>query len=767
MLLCISGPTASWLRGKTEIRAELVKLIVSGALQHHIRNGSFVEGPFRILYDPTHTIVLVNNIDYSSGLQDEGIGIIDLNTETGLCSNKPLLHSTLERSLFIISQRLRNLIFESSYYHQGPFANGGHKILAGRGADARDFSLGYYEEQLAIGKAAIKCIAISGPIRDWEKAAEIASTFKPKLLDVAEHVALLLQGKSPSKLLLPKTTFSELRGSITPPERESYAASLTTRAEPLQISPDLVYTTLDWTYDQWIAEDSPLSPDQRRILHSDALLKHPLRIIGPAGSGKTLLMQLMTVRRLIEDETQSVRVLYVTHNDAMEVSVRERFSSLVPNNRFYPTQLAITTLSRLTTEILGLDQLALINSDASDAKLDQREMIKTAFQKSCQLNNQLVKTSVVLSTILADVDTLIDFVRADVSVAIKGNRKENDPLGYIGAERPLGKLHGLLTPDERVVIFDTFKFYQDELDQNDVFDSDDIAISYLARVSTPLWHRRRKSLGFDFIFVDEAQLFVENEQRLFPLLSKVSGANAPIALALDEAQQFYGEPKTGYAILGLQDVTRETLTSNHRMSDQIADLTFYVISQSVDLFSLDFPSFDNYRERRALPAQDKPPMLEYRKPDVNSIARTVVNRVRALRKDGMRQIGIVCHSDAYWPGLVDTLTKELSDLDLSLLTDRGFRLNRDHAFAVLTKPTVIGGTEFDAVLCVGLEKGLTPKAVPNDPSLESALEQQALRDIYLAFSRARHQIVVILNNNSEPTPVLQSALTMGLILAQA
>jgi len=41
------------------------------------------------------------------------------------------------------------------------------------------------------------------------------------------------------------------------------------------------------------------------------------------------------------------------------------------------------------------------------------------------------------------------------------------------------------------------------------------------------------------------------------------------------------------------------------------------------------------------------------------------------------------------------------------------------------------------VLSVGLEQGVVPPRVLNNESLSASLEQQALREIYLAFSRAR------------------------------
>jgi hypothetical protein len=42
------------------------------------------------------------------------------------------------------------------------------------------------------------------------------------------------------------------------------------------------YRTLDWDYDKWVAPGGLLSAVQQRILESDAVLNHPVRLVGPA-----------------------------------------------------------------------------------------------------------------------------------------------------------------------------------------------------------------------------------------------------------------------------------------------------------------------------------------------------------------------------------------------------------------------------------------------------------------------------------------------------
>jgi len=97
----------------------------------------------------------------------------------------------------------------------------------------------------------------------------------------------------------------------------------------------------------------------------------------------------------------------------------------------------------------------------------------------------------------------------------------DDETRYTNSDVPFSRFHGILTPRERRVIFDCFRKYHHVIFETyEMLDSDDIALSLAGRLRTPVWKLKRKTEGFDFVFVDEAQLFNENERRLLPFLSK-------------------------------------------------------------------------------------------------------------------------------------------------------------------------------------------------------------------------------------------------------
>ena len=226
-----------------------------------------------------------------------------------------------------------------------------HTCLLGKGDRSRQASLAYFESDLVVGRAPVRSLLILGPGTDRppliaETAAEskklrglveVANSFilprRPRpILDATPLPSFLSHNQAPrstDKTEGPQLTFAT--GGATPDEHDAYR-------------------TIDWNYQKWVAPESPLTTIQRKILLSDVILRQPMRIVGPAGSGKSLVMQLLAMRRLIaaEEVGRPVHILYATHNMAMASSVTEKFKTLGAE-RFVdpdsPRKLLVRTLS--------------------------------------------------------------------------------------------------------------------------------------------------------------------------------------------------------------------------------------------------------------------------------------------------------------------------------------------------------------------------------------------------------------------------------------
>lgn len=60
------------------------------------------------------------------------------------------------------------------------------------------------------------------------------------------------------------------------------------------------------------------------------------------------------------------------------------------------------------------------------------------------------------------------------------------------------------------------------------FDTDDVVLSAIGQLDTPIWKRRRSREGFDALFIDEMHFFNINELHLFHYFTKAD-VQFPIA----------------------------------------------------------------------------------------------------------------------------------------------------------------------------------------------------------------------------------------------
>lgn len=679
-----------------------------------------------------------------------------------------------ERTLYLINQRLQGLVIDSAFIHRS-HADGVHTVLAGRGDEARQQSLAYTESISSSGIQASRTILICGPSRQFERLQSCAARDRAIVQELIDRSnAIASSGRVRPLLDLGAIGYS---GPSFRPEaagRDELQGRRVTMETDNDTRNEHCYRCLGFTYDDWMNANSPLTPQQRRILDSDAIATRPLRIVGPAGSGKTLLMQLLALKYIESARTGSnkIRVLYVTHNSAMAEKIRERFGILDARNflKEEGRSLCVSTLSIYGIDELELQHANVIDNDAYQTKIFQLEQVKDAIRRSLGEHEMEVAKSQILKQVSRD-DALFQLfarlVMNEISVAIKGHGLTQDRKRYVEAERSLSRLHGLLDAAERGIIWESFQHYHNAVfEQYEVLDTDDIALSLLGRLRTPIWELKRRDLGFDAVFVDEAQLFNENERRVFPLLTRGTLPHVPIVLALDMAQELQAMSSAGFASLGIRDITSESLPSIHRSSRQIIDLAFFIIQRTTDLFGPDFPDFSGATAQSGTESgaeQAIVPAIVKSSAESRNMGKFVLRQIRNLRSKNVQQIAVICHADKYWPDL----ERELQQGQLPeyrVLLQRGDRLPTVGALNVLTRPAHVGGQEFDAVIAVGLEQGLVPHAVTGNSALSSALEQQAFREMYLSFTRARKYLLIPISHDASATRILQEAANAGLIM---
>ena len=653
--LAITQGTAQWMIGKSGVLDALHRALMSGPeTLDPLVDHELAEGPFRMSADGTGLVALWN-VDYLTGTDDESWGFVKLSGELGILSRSDICREVMERCLYVINQRLQSLFIEGAFIHRS-YPNGAHTCLAGRGSVARGFSIGYFEQQVATPSSTLHSVVCLGPAFEFLELSAAAADAGQKLGSLAACANALIDARRQKPVGGPGL-LADLRTFLAPSLWQDDTADsgeyrhVEVATAGAAIASGDAYRTAGLTYSDWSQQDSLLSDVQRRILESDAIERHPLRIVGPGGSGKTLLMQLLAMRRLAaaRDTDSKARVLYLVHNAAMADTVRQRFALLgvTKNDTDSRQWLNITTLTDYARDELGLEENAVIDGDGRGAKEFQLDVVVEALQVLLQSAAREVDRSALFVGVRQSpelIPVLAMLIVSEISTAIKGHGLEKDKKRYVQAERRLSRLHGLLSQHERALVFRIFEHYHNVVfGQFRVLDTDDIALSLLGRLRTPIWALKRKETGYDYVFVDETQLFNENERRLIPLLTNGSRMHVPVVLALDEAQDVFARSTAGLATLGIPDISNESLASIHRSTRAIVRLAFYVIQRSTDLFGVDFPNFYGNRETHGA---GRPPFGSTAGVEVagesRGVGRFVVRKIRGLRKKNMREIAVIC-----------------------------------------------------------------------------------------------------------------------------
>jgi hypothetical protein len=777
--LAIPNSTTNWLNKHNDIRAAFAHDICEIFNDKSISKSVLITGPIRATVSPLE-ILIAWNTEYLNSSGSDDWGLIRLSEPHGLhASNSNQQENILTRELCVIGLRSEDLILPEPYIHRS-HNNNFHTCVAGGRDDLRKLSIGYFEGSVEIGNTSRKVIYCIGPIpqsRNLDQAMNIiVNQLKnecPLLKTLVSEIESTID-KSNNYPVIDKNYFSTLRDHTSTSPTEPHDTIIDQSPLPSEIPLQTQYYADILTYDQWISDNSPLSLEQRNILNQSQINTHPLRITGAAGSGKTLLMQLLAIKTLKHNEQsdKSCKVLYIVHNSAMEEMVWKRFDVLKADN--YLTQLSkqhitITTLADYSRNMLKTSDIDIpvIDKDAGQTKEFQHLIANESLSNALK-NSSITKDKTPLLFQITENTNLFEIFSEllvfEIGIAIKGHGLTHDSKRYIESEKPLSRLHKQLTRDERTVIFDAFTRYHNQVfEEMGVLDSDDLAITLISHLRTPLWDMRRKSDGVDYLFVDETHLFNENERRIFSLITKPPKPNLPIALALDQAQDIQGTTISGFGKLGIEEIKDEQLTKVPRCTPSILKLAFHFLQQTTDLFSPDFPDFTNNTE--SITSENHPaasPPQIRRGGTGKQLGNYVIKQIQNLRSGTIRKIGVVVYGTLYWDDIRKTLQQ--SRENFTVLTRRGDFVPENTPIVVLSKPDVIGGQEFDAVIVVGLESGTVPPSVYGADSLAATLEQQSLRSLYLTFTRAKYRLIIINSVMSSISPLLIPAVNAGLLL---
>ncbi len=529
-------------------------------------------------------------------------------------------------------------------------------------------------------------------------------------------------------------------------------------------------------FDAW---ERNLTSSQRAFV--TALLVAPHRIEGPAGSGKTMCLVLRAIQtaRSAKNQGQESRSVFLAHSESTRRTIQTLFDANDPDRfasrDFYSSSqlIKVTTLHELCGELLGKEiaESEFLDRDALESKNTQLLYVDEALHEALEVDLETHKRF--LSSSFQDFLETEDrwkvslMLQHEISVVIKGRAQENLD-NYKSIPRVPSGLP-LSTDADRGFVYIIFQRYQDRLKAAAAFDTDDVVLSALGQLNTPIWRRRRKREGYDNIFVDETHLFNLNELSVLHHLTRTD-TSFPIAYAADPSQaledrgwsdQLFDEA-LAHASAGTTTTTR--IKAVFRCSPDITDLAMSVTASGATLFAnFDNPlrgaasAFTEQEERQTAPP------LYVECPTDGEMIRTAFQRAECMAdslQGGRSRVAIVVFDDTLF-ALGRRFAAE-AHKPIEVLSQRGdvevlHRAARAGRF-ILSTPDYVGGLEFAGVVLVGVDRGRVPpmELLANTGSA-AFLSYQAHSRLYVALTRARFRVEILGTAQRGPSDLLKVA----------
>jgi superfamily I DNA/RNA helicase len=466
-------------------------------------------------------------------------------------------------------------------------------------------------------------------------------------------------------------------------------------------------------------------------------------------------------------------VLVVAHSTAMRMTIRTAIEaiddrSFLATTRSDPQFLDVETLHGWCIRELDLEYgpRYVLEADPTTSRQQQKQILDEVLGQALTQRYSGFRTLGLSRDFIVRIDgdreTLLRDLGWEIAIRIKGRGfRRTDLRKY--AESPFKSLVGRgETLVDRHFMFHVYQMYEDKFQTLGLLDTDDVVLSMANRLTSPLWERQRRVLGYDYVMVDETHLFNENERRVLPYLTRGTADYLPLVMTFDEAQSIGGRRSVDLSNSGIENAERRNLTSVHRSSPDIFALARDVVERSPLLFS-EFATIEPVaRMSKTELRKCRKPLLIYADGDAG-VCRLAAETCRDLRDHNLQRTAII----VFDPALLELLHRVLGKHVGAFyhVKERGELLAAVPNPGVYTMlPEACGGLEFDAVVLAGIEEGRLPLPMGDlSPEGYLSMEEEAYTELYTAITRARYQLVFVCDYRRGISPTIQPSIAGELI----
>ncbi len=537
-------------------------------------------------------------------------------------------------------------------------------------------------------------------------------------------------------------------------------------------------------FDNWL--NYYLTDVQKNFVCSD--IEGPERLEGAAGTGKTLCLILRCIYLLKKsvEENREFHVVFFTHSLSTKEHIERVFRC---NWEFFDIcleksdesrqkqSIKIITLQEWSAEHLGTNSISdseYLDKDASESKVMQIMYIEQAYNT---IKNDLWEGTfdLVCSERFKNfinhtpIESILELIRQEISILIKG-RASGDFDKYRSIVRPKYSLPLIEDADYRFV-FMVFNKYQKALEKIGQYDSDDITLTALGQVDTPIWNRRRIRDGYDVCVIDETHLFNINELSVFHFVNKPydenNGARPKIIFAIDKSQS---SGDWGIDDVSISSALRFTENDNKqfntvfRSSPDIVNLAYNILTSGATMFTnfenpLSYSSFNFVKEDEMKAIR---PQYTLVNDDDDAIVKGVewAERYCSEHKSPKNHVLIIGTNEI----LVSQIRKYLEahnkpfEILQSRSDERAMRKAQEGNKFIISQIDYVGGLEFDSVVIIGVDDGRVPPTKTSQSEAYHVISYAWHSRMYVAVTRAKYAVKILGDQSRGVSPLLYTSI---------
>lgn len=538
--------------------------------------------------------------------------------------------------------------------------------------------------------------------------------------------------------------FASVRGQASPSTREQ---KLIQEVDLKAIGSNSVVHNRSFA--EW---DNLLTTDQRKVL--TAPTNRSLRVIGPAGSGKTLAlcMKATAIAQNEESSSQAKKILVATHSWAMAERITGILETLAQGQM--PPQITVLPLLYLLqvhAGQTGAQAIPMIGDDSKEGRLAAITLIQEVISEEAESLKGRADLSPWISEVLGGEDesrALTDLclniydeftgVLAAESVAVDDAESIKK---YLSASREDWMPPFTTTGDRRVVLHIYRRFLTKLTDRGSIT-TDQFVSDAIRVLETFTWRMRRETEGYDYIFVDELQLFDSQERLALELLGRAR-VGVPFFTAEDPSQGVFAPLHRRQASGGVDSSVY--LDAVHRFDESIFDFIRFIY-QKFPLNTVPLRIDPKKAGASTLPT------MHLCESDEQAIIRaTSIVSEATSNMSGERRLCVITVGD-----LDDQLVAQLTAHSAQVIQLRSFddveQLSYTKRAVIVAPWQFVGGTQFSNVVVV----------VAGSKPVNTAFGRlRELTGLYLACSRAAERLDVVCGLHVPS--VLEEAVAAGLL----